>query len=257
MASHHTRSPPIKSVDTAFRIVETVKEEDGVRVGELATLLNLPESTVSDYLVTLRTNQYLVKEGNTYRIGLRFLELGDHARNFRNIYQSAKRKIDSLATKTGDLVHLSVEENGLGVIIYEREGVQAVSLDTYVGRRVHLHSTALGKAMLAYMPDAKVEEIIDRFGLPLATSETITDETELYAELATIRDRGYAISNGERIEGLGCIAVPIRDTSEQTVLGAVSVCEPTSKLENNEFQEKIPRQVKEEVNRIELDIRYS
>lgn len=248
--------PPIKSVATAFQVIEFVKERNGARLTEVATAFDLPRSTASDYLTTLHRNQYLVKRGHEYQVGLRFLELGDRARHYRNVYDVGRPKVDSLAQETGELVHLSVEENGLGVIIHETEGASAVSLDTYVGRRVEMHCTALGKAMLSCMPEERVEEILDEYGLPEVTQHTITDRAELLDHLSEVRERGYATSDGERIAELGCIAAPIKDDGSETVFGAVSVCLPMTRMEDSESATELPMAVRQMANRIELDLLY-
>lgn len=247
---------PIKSVDTAFRLIEFIKAQNGARPGEVVDALDLPSSTVSDYLVSLRQNGYLVREGSEYRIGLRFLELGDHARNYRNVYEVGKPKVHELANDTGELVHLSVEENGLGVIIHEVEGRSAVSLDTYVGRRVEMHCTALGKAMLSIMPEDRVHEIIDQHGLPAIKESTITDRDELFDNLRTVREQGYATSLGERIPELGCIAAPVKNDETGTVFGALSMCLPMTRMEDLSTDSDLPLAVRQMANRIELDLLY-
>lgn len=256
MSQHGTTTPPVKSVDTTLRIIETVRDRNGARPGEIARELDLPTSTVSDHLVTLKGNQYLVKDGDEYRVGLRFLELGDRARSYQKIYRVAQGNIDKLAEDTGELVHLSVEEDGVGTIIYEREGAEAVSLDTYVGRRVEMHCTALGKAMLAHLPEARVDEIVDRYGLNPATDRTITDRAELDAHLGEVREQGYAISAGERIPGLGCIAVPIKGTDEGEVFGALSLCAPLARTEPSTLPDEVLNMVRQTADRIELDLAF-
>lgn len=256
MTRHGSGRTPVKSVDTTLRIIEYVRDKDGARAGEIARELDLPDSTVSDHLVTLRENQYLVKHDNEYRVGLRFLELGDRARNYRKIYRVGKRNVDKLATETGELAHLSVEEDGLGTIIYEREGSDAIALDTYVGRRVKMHCTALGKAMLAHMADEKVNEIIDRYGLSAKTEHTITDREAFNDNLEQVREQGYAISSGERISGLSCIAVPITEASDGEVFGALSLCTPLSRTKSDGFSEEVLRKVRQTANRIELDTAF-
>lgn len=257
MAEQLERPPPIKSVDRAFKIIELIRRENGKTASQLADELELPMSTVSDYLVTLNQQQYLVKEGAEYRVGLRFLELGDHARSNHPVYRVGQDKVDNLADTTGELAHLSVEQGGLGVIIYERSGPQAVSLDTYVGRRVELHCTALGKAMLASLSADTVDDIIDRRGLDQKTDRTITDRAELDAELDRIRERGYAISRGERIDGLGCLAVPILGNNGADELGALSLCAPQSRMEPEGFSEEVVSLVRDSADRIELDYAFN
>lgn len=254
MAQPSKSDRPVKAVDTSFRIIETVKERNGARLTEIAKDLDIPKSTVSDHLVTLRDSDYLVKSGEEYRIGLRFLELGDQARNYRHIYDLGKQNIDQLADETAELVHLSVEENGRGVIIYETKGDNAVTLDTHVGRRVPMHCTALGKAMLAYMPESRVVEITERFGLPAQTEHTITTREDLFNRLSKIRERGYAASNGERISELGCVAAPIKDTNHDVVFGAVSICFPMTRMETEDLEPSVLNALRQTANRIELDL---
>lgn len=256
MSPRTQRSPPVKSVDTAFRIIETIRQRNGSRPKELSEDLNLPTSTLSDYLVTLHDQRYLVKRGDEYRVGLRFLELGDQARSNHKLYQVGQEKIDNLAEQTGELVHLSMEQDGLGIIIYEREGSDAISLDTYVGRQVQLHCTALGKAMLAFKPPGDVEKIINRHGLEPKTDNTILDRDRLMEDLERVRERGFAVSRGERIEGLGCLAVSVEGIEDGEVLGALSICAPLSRTEPDGFSEELVSKARKAAGRIELDLAF-
>ncbi|WP_254533641.1 IclR family transcriptional regulator [Natrinema gelatinilyticum] len=151
---------------------------------------------------------------------------------------------------------LAVEEDGLGTIIYEREGPNAVSLDTYVGRRVEMHCTALGKAILAHFPEERVEEILDRYGLTAETEHTITDRAELEDNLERIREQGYAISSGERIPGLGCIAVPVIANRQGDVDGALSLCAPLARIKPLTLPDEMLDMMRQTANRIELDMAF-
>lgn len=248
-------SGPLKSTETTLEIIEAIREHGGLGVTETAAIVDVPKSTASDHLRTLRQNGYLIAENGTYRLGLRFLELGDHARNDHDFFKTAKPKIDQLARNTGELVHLSVEENGNGVIIYEAEGERAVSLDTFVGRRVPMHCTALGQVMLAHMPRERAEEIVTDKGLPEVTEETITDEAQFFTHLEAVKEDGYATIRGERVPELGSIAVPVQ--KDDTLYGAVSVCCPMSRASDERFERELPKRVMEVANRITLDLKYS
>lgn len=252
---HTSNSGPLKSTETTLEIIEAIRERGSLGVTETATILDIPKSTASDHLRTLRQNGYLIADNGTYRLGLRFLELGDRARNDHGFFRTAKPQIDQLARNTGELVHLSVEENGSGVIIYEAEGERAVSLDTFVGRRVPMHCTALGQVMLAEMPRERVEETIAEKGLPAVTEETITDEAQFFRHLEAVREEGYATIRGERVPELGSVAVPVEENG--TVYGAVSVCCPMSRASDERFEEELPKRVLEAANRITLDLKYS
>lgn len=248
---------PVKAVARNLQIIEAVQELGGAGVTELANQLDLPKSTVNDHLITLRNHNYLIKHDGRYQIGLQFLELGDNARSQTGMYKKARKEINTLAERTGELAHLSVEETCDGVIIYEAEGEISVTLDTYVGRRMKLHNTALGKAMLAYMPDLAVKDILDQQGMPKETDKTITDREELFDQLQTIRERGYAVSTEERLEGLGCISAPIKRSNRAMPYGAVSVCAPITRFETQRFKSEIPDLVCQTANVIGLELMYS
>jgi DNA-binding IclR family transcriptional regulator len=122
--------------------------------------------------------------------------------------------------------------------------------------RVGLHCTSLGKAILAYLPEERVDEIVDRWGLPARTADTITTREELDAELERIRERGYAQDNGERLSGLRCVAAPITDT-DGVAIGAVSVAGPTSRMKGERFESEIPERVQSVANVTEINLTYS
>ncbi|AEH38963.1 IclR family transcriptional regulator [Halopiger xanaduensis] len=247
---------PIKSTKTTFRIIEALKELDGAGVTELAEHLDLPKSNVHNYLSTLEEEEYVVKEGTTFHVGIRFLELGAYARSRRDLYDIARPEMDKIAEKEGELVNLLVEEHGRGTYVYRVAGDDAVEVDAHVGTRVYLHCTALGKAILAHMPEERVEEIIDQHGLPKITENTITDREALYARLEQVRKQGVAFDREERLEGLCCAAAPIRSDSGR-VLGALSISGPTTRVQGDRLEEEIPSLLEQATNVIELNITYS
>jgi len=149
-----------------------------------------------------------------------------------------------------------VEEHGEGVYITRAEGSEAVSVDTYAGKRVNLHCTALGKTILAMLPEGRVDEIIDTHGLPARTENTITDRAELKAELADIRERGHAYDREERLPGLRCVAAPVTSEDGDPV-AALSVSGPTSRIKGDLFHEEIPEMLQSAVNVVEINLVYS
>lgn len=254
MASENVST--IGATETSLRILETLKQLDGAGVTEVASRLDLPKSTVHNHVTTLLRNEYLVKEGDSYRTGLQFLEFGEYTRGLMPIYDVGQPEVERLATETGELASLLVEEHGMGVYLCRAKGNRAVPLRTYAGMRVHLHCTALGKAILAHLPESRVREIIDRHGLPERTTTTITDEEALSTALEEIRERGYACDREERIAGLRCVAAPIKGLDE-SILGAISVSGPTNRMKGSRFDEEIPEQVLSTANVIELSLNYS
>lgn len=248
---------PIKGTEKTIRIVEALRKMDGARVTELANEVELSKGTVHDYLSTLRQHNYVVKEGATYYVGLGFFELGEYARDRIRIYHVAKPEVSKLAEETGELANLLVEEHGLGVYLYRAQGENAVTLDTHTGKRRYLHNTALGKVILAHMNKERVEEILDQHGLPRATENTITNREDLYEELDTIRERGFAYCNQERVEGLQCVAVPLMSCSDKRVLGTISIAGPTTRMKGNRIDSTIPDKLLQAANVIEINVNYT
>lgn len=247
---------PIQSTRVTFEILQGLKELNGAGITELADHIDRSKSSVHNYLSTLREEEFVVKDGTTYDVGLRFLDLGIYARNKNELYTIAKPELDDLVQQTGDLANLLVEEHGRGVYLYRAKGENAVEVDSYTGHRVYLHNTALGKAMLAEMSDDRVSQIIDRHGLPSTSEKTITDEAELFAELETIREEGVAYDREERLPGLRCVACAVTD-SAGNLAGAVSISGPTSRMKGERFSEELPETLLDISNIVRLNLTYS
>lgn len=254
MSQRHTR--PVEAAATSFRIIEALRNLGGAGASELANHLDMPKSTVYDHLQTLTDIKYLVKDEGTYYVGAQFLSLGGYARSQMKLYRVAASELQKLAEQTGEHVNLMIEEHGRGIFLQKIKGEDAVELDTYVGMRVYLQTTSLGKAILAHLPERRVDEILEMHGLPRITENTITDPAELKRELAEIRERGYAVDNEERVEGMRCVGAPILDSTENAI-GAVSVSGPVSRLDEEKFTTTMPKKVLSTANVIEVNMTYS
>ncbi|WP_121743277.1 IclR family transcriptional regulator [Natronorubrum halophilum] len=219
-----------RSVERAFAVVDELAENGGGRVSDLADRLDMPVSTVHDYLQALVETGYVSVDENEYQTTTRFLEVGNRERHRLEIFKAVRDELETVAEETDEHATLMIEEDDQAVILAVQEGTDAVNLFAYPGARMPLHATAPGKAMLAHMPDARVSEIIDRHGLVAVTSRTITDPDVLYEQLERIRQQGYAIDEGERIAGMVCIAAPVLDKSNQ-IRGAICVCGPRSRID--------------------------
>jgi DNA-binding IclR family transcriptional regulator len=246
----------VKSIETTFRILNTLMDLDRAGTTEIASELDMPKSTVHNYLTTLLQEELIVKEGSTYRVGIQFLELGAYARQQMKIYEIAKPETDKLAESTGELANLMIEEHGKGSYLHRARGDNAVRVEAHVGTRVSLHSTGLGKAILAHLPEERRERILETQPLETCTDNTITDKDQLKTEFEEIRERGCAFDNEERLPGLRCVAAPILSTNGR-VLGAVSVSGPSNRVQGEYLKEELAQQVLETVNVIELNVTYS
>jgi DNA-binding IclR family transcriptional regulator len=246
----------LTTIETAFDIIELIMESNGARVSQIATSLDLHKSTVHNYLGTLQQQGYLVKKGEEYCIGLPFLTVGGHAAASRPGYQLLRTKVNQLATDTGERAQCIVEQNGIGFYIYDMSGGNAVQTDVRIGKQALLHTTSAGKAILAYLPDEEVRQIIDYWGLPKRTEHTITDEEELLEELHEIREQKYAFNDEERIIGQRAVGVPILDENRDIITG-LSVSGPKNRLKGEWFESEIPDILLGIANEIELNLQFS
>ena len=253
--NEHGPSREIQTIKNMFRIVEILMERDGARVTEIASELDLAKSTVHQQLGTLYSRGYVVKENGEYHVGLKFLTIGEYARQRREWSQLAKQMVAQLADETDERAQFLVEENGRAIYLYTTAGERAVKADRQSGKVRYLHSSAGGKAILAHMDRERVEEVIDQWGLPAETDQTITDRDELFAELEATRERGYSINKQESIEGLWSIGVPVVVSDD--VVGSFSISGPRHRMEKDWFHEELPNLLLGTANELEIKIEYS
>ncbi len=246
----------LQTTSISLRVIEMLRELDGGGVTELADALELAPSTVHSHLATLLSNGYVVKTGDKYYLSLRFLDHGDYVRNRKQAYRVAASYTQQLAEETDCRAVFAVEENGRGVYIHTSSGRHAVWKYSTVGKQFYLHQTASGKAILSQYSRSKVTEIIDQWGLPTATENTITDDETLFDQFGTIRERGIAFNYEEQLDGVKAVGVPVNGPKDR-VIGAFSVASPANRLTDNRFEEDIPNTLLGIANEFELELTMS
>lgn len=249
----------MKTVETSWDIIDLLEELDGARVSEITKRLDIPQTTVSTHLSTLKQRKYVTKDGKEYRLSLYFSLIGEYVKNQCILYDAGKKEIERLAQETEEYTHLVAEEYGQAIYLHEAKGDQAVGEDHFSKRfemPTELHSSAYGKAILAHLPEDRVEEIINEYGLPARTENTITDQEELLTELEEIREQGFSLNDGEEIRGVRAVGAPIQG-ADGNVLGAISVSTPVSRMKDERYRETMPNMVKSSANVIEINIESS
>lgn len=245
----------LTTIQKSSEIIETVRELDGARVSELAGHTGIASSTVHSHLATLEELGYLVKEGDTYHVGLRFLHLGGYACHRRPEFKLAKEKVEELAAETDERVQFIVEEHGRGIYLYTMTGANAVQVNARIGKQTQLHASAAGKAILANRPDSEVKRILDRHPPVAMTENTMTDVDALFEELDDIKNRGYSFNREESISGLRAIGVPVSD-SDGSVVGALSISAPTNRMTGKRFEKELPNLLLGAANELELNLAF-
>lgn len=239
-----------------FEIIQYLQETGPSHLSEIATDLNMSQSTVHRHLNTLHELRYVSRQEEKYQLGLRFTRLGHAARTRNASFRKAKEHVRELAAETGERAQFVVEDHGLGVYLYMETGEQAIETGMGPGRQIHLHCSSAGKAILANSPREYVDEIIDKWGLPKMTENTITDRDRLYEELEQVRERGVAFNRQEYVKGLTAASVPVKSTPGE-VIGTLSVSAPASRMEDKRIEETIPNLLLGSANALELELTYS
>lgn len=251
-----TAERPVETVERAFEIVDFLGEHESASIGEITAHLDCAKSTAHRHLRTLESHSFLVESDGEYRLGLRFLDFGAMARDRVPLYHEAKPRVDELADVTEEKIWCAVEEHGRSVHVYGAQGKHSVRTYARVGQQNYLHAHAAGKAILANLPDDRIEAVLDRYGLPARTPHTITDRDTLYAEIEEIRDRGYALNLEESVEGLHAIGAPILD-EDGVALGAISISGPANRLEGDRLHEDLPTLLLGTVNEITINLAHA
>lgn len=244
----------VKSIEVLFSILEFIKENDGAGVTETAEAVDMSKGAVHRYLATLVKAGYATKSDGEYKLGLRFLDLGTYTRTQYDL-GGIELKVEQLAQQTNERAQFIIAEHGQGIYLHRERGKNAVETDARVGKIVHLHTIAAGKAILAYLERERIEEIIDQHGLVDRTTETITSRERLYDILDETRERGYALNRNEHVEGLCGVGVPVKGVDGE-VIGGLSVSGPTNRLQERLENGDVPNQLLGSVNEIELNLRY-
>lgn len=181
-------------------------------LSEIAAALSLPPATAHRLAATLCEAGYLEQEddGRRYRLAGKALWAGTGYLRRSHVYQAAFIVLQETAQQACGLVHLGTIDGPWLLYLHTVGSPSSLYLYADTGERRHLHSTGLGKALLAFQPPATVTRLLAR-KLPRFTPKTITDPAKLKQELATIRQHGFAVDDEEGTAGLYCIAAPILD----------------------------------------------
>ncbi|ELZ98165.1 ArcR family transcription regulator [Haloferax mucosum ATCC BAA-1512] len=250
------QSRPVKTAATSLGILERLKTGGPLGPTALASDLGLAKSTVHRHLKTLEREGFVVLDDDGYRVGLRLLDFGIHARNQHQLYEVAKPKLEELAEQTGEKVWCVTEEQGRGFHLYGAAGKHSVRTPAREGTRSYLHQLAAGKAILSAFPDERVHEIIDQHGLPAKTPHTITDPDELFEELATIRERGFAVNREEIVPKLHAVGVVVTDQTGYPV-GAISISGPSNRLKGDRLTDDLADLLLGAANEVEINLNFS
>ncbi|SDG71868.1 IclR family transcriptional regulator [Pelagibacterium luteolum] len=223
-----TGDEQLKSLVKLVKVLECFSLSDrALSLAEICNRTGFPRSTTHRLLASLRDVGFLEqgKERDRYRLGLKLFALGNTALSSFDIHREAAVTVNSLRRLAGHTVHLAMFDGFRAVVIRRADPtVENTTPSTFL-ENAPAHCTSVGKAILAWQSEEVIDRLIEA-GLPKFTPDTISDPVALREELAIIRERGYAIDDGEHLPGLRCIGAPIRNFQGQVIAG-ISISGPT------------------------------
>lgn len=221
------RNGGVQSLDRAFVLLEHMAEADGgVALSELAARSGLPLPTIHRIVRTLVASGYVRQlPSRRYALGPRLIGLGDAAS--RMLGEWARPELRRLVDAVGETANLAMLDGDAVVYVAQVPSRHTMRMFTEVGRRVPVHCTGVGKALLATLSPAQVRALLARAGTAAATPHTVTDPELVVREVDRVRTRGYAVDDGEQELGVRCVAVAVPGAPSAT---ALSVSGPAARL---------------------------
>lgn len=247
----------IAAVDKALAILNLFSEQQiELGITEMAQLTGLHKSTLAGLVYTLERNGYLYQnvESRKYRLGLRLAERAAVALNQYQVVAAAQKHMETLLNKRNESVNFGVREGAEVVYLAHLTSNQQLNVRVKIGKRGHLHTTALGKAILSVTPETVRRQIIDTLTLEPMTPHTITTVAGLMDDLNRGAARGYSIDNEENELGGRCVAAPIFDWTGR-VIGAISLSAPITRFPVERVQE-FGNDIIETANAISAEMGY-
>ncbi len=227
----------VQSVDRAFHLLELMADEGGaVSLSQLAERSKLPLPTIHRLMRSLVSQDYVRQEpSRRYALGPRLIRLGESANQL--IGSWAMPYLTQLVEEIGETANMAMLQGDSVVYVAQVPSPHFMRMFTEVGRRVLPHCTGVGKALLSTLPEEQVRAVIARTGMPAQTDNTLTSLPALLAELASSRERGYAVDEGEQEPGVRCVAVPVDDAPVRV---SISISGPSSRVSRERVPEIAP-----------------
>ena len=236
--SHKKSVYLVPAVDRSFRILELLKTQKyDMSLAEITKATGWHKSSIQKLLVTLSHHGVLERDEDTkrYSLGITLAEFGRIALNKLDIRITAKSFLKELVDYSGETAVLAILNGAKMVMIDKKEPVLQIRASPFIGTRFPATATSNGKALLAWLPDSRVEEILRIEGLTPFTPKSIVDRAAYQADLEAVRKRGYAIDRGEFQEGVGGVSAPVFSPNRQ-MIATISIVGPEFRMTEDKIR---------------------
>jgi DNA-binding IclR family transcriptional regulator len=231
----------IDIIDVALDVIDCLNNHTKFyRASEIARKLRVNRTRVFRILKTLEARGYVDYDPDTqgYRLGVKFLHIGENVRERLDLRREAESILVELARHTGDSAHLLILQGERAVTIDRRQGENRLQVASPIGQSLPLYIGASPKILLAYLPEAERERIIQSIEFESFTENTITDSNELQHCLEEIRQQGYAVDEEDYERGVYAIGAPVRDDTGRVIAG-ITITTPGSRYSSERSKELI------------------
>jgi DNA-binding IclR family transcriptional regulator len=235
--ARESKSAPVGVVTKVLHILETLHEApSGLQLKDVAQLTGINKSTAYRFLAHLEHEGYVFRDSSgAYAIGVRLARLASGSSYQTTLRKLSRPVLQQLWRVTGETVNIAVLDGREVLYLDVMESSHTFRLVSQVGMRRPVYCTALGKAMLAFIPEEEQQYFFDGMAFERFTPHTIRGAAQLRKEFALIRQRGYSIDNEEAYLGSRCIGAPIFEASGK-IAAALSVSGPTTRV----TRERVP-----------------
>jgi DNA-binding IclR family transcriptional regulator len=252
-----TQDSPSVAVERALAMLEAVAQEpEGLSNAEISRTLQIPKSSASYILRTLEARGYLNRDAGSgkYRVGLKILSLSRGALSGIDVREVALPVMRHLMEKTSLTCHLAILDGPDAVYIEKVEPQGFIRMDTWVGRRMRVHATSVGKSLVAHIPQERLEKILEQAGMEKRTAKTITTLPRLLKELEKVRAQGYSVDDEENNMGARCVGAPVFN-QQGAIEAAVGLSGPINQV-NAQTMPRIVEALKDAARHISMQLGY-
>ena len=241
MADRPKRSYNITALQRGLRLLQLFSESPhGLTAKQVAGRSRLPVSTVHRFLANLESTAFLNCSGDVvYQLGIACFAIGQAALGQLDIRRISLPYLEELNRITRETIHLTLRHGLSAVYIEKLDSPEQLRIYSRIGATVPLYCTAVGKVMLAYMPDEEQERVLPQLALKSFTANTVGNLQELTAELYRVRKNGYACDLEEHELHIRCIAAPVWDHQGE-VIASVSITAPTVRMAATRLRQLAP-----------------
>ncbi len=261
MANKIFKTEKIKSIKKALDLLELLSDNKEMGITEISKELHMGISTVYRILTTLKYHDYVIQNQQTskYTLGINLFVLGSKVQSAANLVELVTPFLQKLSQHTNESINFAILEGREAVCLSKIESSEALRTDIKIGERLPSHCTAIGKVLLAFLPERKFTMLYgeDNKKLHTLTPNSISSVMELKKCLKKIKKDGYAIDKEEFKIGINCLGVPIINNEGKLIAG-ISITGPSPRFNLSDMKKlkntliSISKDISNQLNRVNM-----